>query len=123
MNEHNKLPKKQHELIDFSRSYYLRKSPFFSFKKNVAWFIPQLTYTSEHFRSVASDLKAGNPVHPELYEHATVYFSDIVGFTELCGRSTPAQVVKMLNTLYSEFDSIIAKHDAYKVILNQSIYS
>ncbi|KAI3418800.1 hypothetical protein GPALN_007900 [Globodera pallida] len=65
--------------------------------------------------SVADDLKAGRAVPPLLYLGATVLFSDIRGFTRMASSSTPLQVVNFLNDLFSGFDAIIAKHDAYKV--------
>ncbi|KAL3073194.1 hypothetical protein niasHT_035470 [Heterodera trifolii] len=65
--------------------------------------------------SVADDLKAGRSVPPLLYLGATVLFSDIRGFTRMASSSTPLQVVNFLNDLFSGFDAIIAKHDAYKV--------
>uniref|UniRef100_A0A183CX04 Guanylate cyclase domain-containing protein n=1 Tax=Gongylonema pulchrum TaxID=637853 RepID=A0A183CX04_9BILA len=68
-------------------------------------------------RSVADDLKVGKSVPPQLYPCATVLFSDIRGFTRLSSTSTPFQIVQFLNDLFSGFDDIIAKHDAYKVHL------
>uniref|UniRef100_A0A915PQ63 Guanylate cyclase n=1 Tax=Setaria digitata TaxID=48799 RepID=A0A915PQ63_9BILA len=66
-------------------------------------------------KSIADDLKVGKPVPPTLYSCATVLFSDIRGFTRLSSISTPFQIIQFLNDLFSGFDDIISKHDAYKV--------
>ncbi|XP_058056782.1 guanylate cyclase 32E [Anopheles bellator] len=66
-------------------------------------------------KSVAESLKRGERVEAECFDCVTIFFSDLVGFTELCAQSTPFEVVEMLNDLYTCCDFIISGYDVYKV--------
>nr|XP_054766659.1 atrial natriuretic peptide receptor 1-like [Lytechinus pictus] len=64
---------------------------------------------------VAEELKKGNQFPGEFFDHVTIYFSDVVGFTDLSAQSTPMQVVDLLNDLYTCFDAVLERFDVYKV--------
>ncbi|KAK0174544.1 hypothetical protein PV327_010304 [Microctonus hyperodae] len=65
--------------------------------------------------SVAQQLKQTQQVPAEHYEAVTVYFSDIVGFTEIAAENTPLEIVTFLNSIYKLFDARIECYDVYKV--------
>lgn len=46
---------------------------------------------------------------------ATMFFSDIVGFTNIAAAITPDQVSDMLDRLYLKFDALSEKHDIFKI--------
>ncbi|XP_056020444.1 uncharacterized protein LOC125672750 [Ostrea edulis] len=64
---------------------------------------------------IAMQLKSNGCAPAEEFSQASVYFSDIVGFTSLCSRCSPLQVIDLLNEMYSLFDDCIDKYDVYKV--------
>ena len=51
-------------------------------------------------RPVAEQLKRGKAVEAESFHEVSIYFSDIVGFTELSAESSPLQVSYTLNLYY-----------------------
>lgn len=64
---------------------------------------------------VAEALRAGRKVEPESREVVTIFFSDIVGFTDI-STTLPAQKVSlMLDRLYSKFDQLSEQHRIFKV--------
>ena len=64
---------------------------------------------------ISDKLMRGERVAPQSFEDASVFFSDIVGFTSLSSGTSPFAVVDLLNALYLMFDDIISTYDAYKV--------
>jgi len=57
---------------------------------------------------IANDLSKGVHVPPEMYDFATVFFSDIEGFTKFASIKTPLEVFGMLNRLFFIMDSCVA---------------
>ena len=67
-------------------------------------------------RSIAARLK--NPsttIIADKYDDASVLFADIAGFTERAGRTTPVDLVALLNGVNSEFDRLVERHGLEKV--------
>ena len=52
-------------------------------------------------KSVAEALKRGEQIEAEHFDCVTIYFSDIVGFTELSANCSPFDIVNLLNGLYT----------------------
>ena len=65
--------------------------------------------------SVFEQLKKGKQLKPEIFREATLFFSDIEGFTSIAGMASPMEIVSLLNRLYMFFDNVIVKYDVYKV--------
>jgi len=51
----------------------------------------------------------------ENHEMVTVFFSDIVGFTDISRKLPPVKVCSMLDRLYLAFDALANKHEVFKV--------
>ncbi|XP_069571486.1 guanylate cyclase soluble subunit alpha-1 [Brachyistius frenatus] len=65
--------------------------------------------------TVAQQLWQGEMVQAKKFDQVTMLFSDLVGFTAVCSRCTPMQVITMLNELYTRFDHQCGELDVYKV--------
>ena len=63
---------------------------------------------------VVKKLRRGETV-VQRYDLATVFFSDIVGFTKLSGEMSPLDVMDLLNEMYTKFDELVVKHNVFKV--------
>ncbi len=65
--------------------------------------------------TIAQRLQGGEEVIAEVFPEVTVFFSDIVGFTELAAKLGPHETVELLNTLFGKFDDLIEKHGVEKI--------
>ncbi|OQV11472.1 Guanylyl cyclase GC-E [Hypsibius exemplaris] len=60
-------------------------------------------------------LRNRQPIEAEHFESVTVMFNGIIGFDHFVTSSEAADVVVLLNRVYSTFDDLMGKHDVYKV--------
>ena len=67
-------------------------------------------------KEVAKQLIHKKPVDAQTIESVTMLFSDLVGFTAICGKCAPMDVVNMLSILYTKFDTKCTELELYKVI-------
>jgi class 3 adenylate cyclase len=66
-------------------------------------------------KHIAEALREGRKVEPEHYDCVTIFFSDIVGFTDISGASTPLKIADMLDRLYLAFDWLSDEHGVFKI--------
>jgi class 3 adenylate cyclase len=89
-------------------------------------FIQRRMLDEEHERSesllrnmlpapIAERLKRQTSAIADGFESVTVLFADIAGFTPMSERMAPADVVKLLNDVFSTFDEMAQRHGLEKI--------
>lgn len=66
-------------------------------------------------KHIAEAIRDGRKVDPESRQVVTIFFSDIVGFTNISSTLSALKVSDMLDRLYIQFDDLSRKHDVFKV--------
>jgi len=65
--------------------------------------------------SIAERLKAATQTIADHFESASILFADVVDFTPLAQRLPPAEMVGMLDQLFSHFDELVERHGLEKI--------
>jgi class 3 adenylate cyclase len=65
--------------------------------------------------SIARRVVSGAGRIAEDVADASILFADVVGFTELAARIAPADLLQLLDRIFSKFDSLTAEHDLEKI--------
>jgi adenylate cyclase len=66
-------------------------------------------------RSIAERLKAASQAIADHFDSASILFADVVDFTPLAQRLAPAEVVGILDQLFSHFDTLVERHGLEKI--------
>ena len=66
-------------------------------------------------RPIAERLKEGQRTIADVFPDVTVLFADLVGFTRMSEQLPPAELVAMLNKIFSMFDQLAEKHGLEKI--------
>jgi len=65
--------------------------------------------------AIAERLRDGEASIAEIHPEVTVFFSDIVGFTELSAKLGPTETVQLLNEIFGKFDELVEKYKIEKI--------
>src|SRR5204862_5499263 len=65
--------------------------------------------------SIAERLKATTQRIADHFESASILFADVVDFTPLAQSLAPAEVVGVLDQLFSRFDALVERHGLEKI--------
>ena len=66
-------------------------------------------------KKVADQLKQNPGTIAETYDAVTIIFADIVGFTPLSTQLDPAEMISLLNAIYTKFDALSEKYQVEKI--------
>jgi PAS domain S-box-containing protein len=64
---------------------------------------------------IAERLKRYPSIIADTFDAVSVLFADIVGFTEFSARTSPAELVIVLNLIFSKFDQLAERHGLEKI--------
>lgn len=64
---------------------------------------------------IAEQLKDGHTVLADTFNDVTVLFADIVDFTPLASQLHPAELLSLLNDIFSTFDKLAERYDLEKI--------
>ena len=64
---------------------------------------------------VVNELKENGKSEPESFDDVTIYFSDIVGFTNISSSFEPKALIAELNAMFTVFDDIMTKHHCERI--------
>jgi len=65
--------------------------------------------------AIAGRLKSGEKTIANGHATVSVMFADLCGFTALSRKTNPANLVEMLNSIFTAFDLIVEKHGVEKI--------
>lgn len=66
-------------------------------------------------KHIADALAKGRKIEPEHHDAVTIFFSDIVGFTDISRKLDAVDVMNMLDRLYLKFDHLAEELGMFKV--------
>ncbi|EKX45192.1 hypothetical protein GUITHDRAFT_71502 [Guillardia theta CCMP2712] len=64
---------------------------------------------------IANALRDGKKIEPEKKDMVSIYFSDIVGFTDICSKIEVEKVSHMLDRLYTALDRLACELNIFKI--------
>ncbi|NET27899.1 adenylate/guanylate cyclase domain-containing protein [Okeania sp. SIO1I7] len=65
--------------------------------------------------AIAQRLKQGEETIADSFSQVTVLFADLVGFTKISANLSPAELVELLNRIFSAFDELAEKYGLEKI--------
>gem|GEM_PF-2438258 len=66
-------------------------------------------------KSISHRLKNGEHTIAEKFPHTTILFADLAGFTEYAKSSDPVKIVRLLSSIFTEFDTIAERYGLEKI--------
>jgi guanylate cyclase len=87
----------------------------FAIQRNAALAESELLLMNILPRSIAMRLKAATLTIADHFDSASILFADVVDFTPLAQRLPPAEVVGILDQLFSHFDALVERHGLEKI--------